>query len=78
MARSAAACQEVSTAVVWVGSQKINVMALMLETLVVVQELAQQVAAYTHSNSGTLQNAQAISAAGTKPSQAENQIRVHD
>ncbi|MEM5443561.1 hypothetical protein [Serratia marcescens] len=41
MARSAAACQEVSTPVVWVGSQKINVMALMLETLVVVQELAQ-------------------------------------
>lgn len=44
-------------------------MALMLETLEVVQELAQQTAAHTHSNTGAPQNAQAISAAGAKSSQ---------
>ncbi|WP_414162515.1 hypothetical protein ACMF5E_24215 (plasmid) [Salmonella enterica subsp. enterica serovar Strathcona] len=65
----AAARQDIIAPVVWVGSQQINVMALMLETLEVVQELAQQTAAHTHSNTGAPQNAQAISAAGTKSSQ---------
>jgi hypothetical protein len=41
-------------------------MELMLETLGVVQELAQQTAAHTHSNTGTPQNAGAISAMGAK------------
>ncbi|HIE3905934.1 MULTISPECIES: hypothetical protein [Serratia] len=63
----AAARQEVIAPVVWVGSQQINVMALMLETLE--EELAQQTAAHTHSNTGAPQNAGAISAADTKSSQ---------
>lgn len=68
----AAVRQEVIAPVVWVGSQQINVMALMLETLAVVQELAQQTAAHTHSNTGAPQNAAAISAAGTKSSQLKS------
>ncbi len=51
----AAVRQDVIAPVVWVGSQQINVMELMLETLGVVQELAQQTAAHTHSNTGTPQ-----------------------
>jgi hypothetical protein len=62
----AAVRQDVIAPVVWVGSQQINVMELMLETLGVVQELAQQTAAHTHSNTGTPQNAGAISATGAK------------
>lgn len=69
----AAVRQDVIAPVVWVGSQQINVMELMLETLGVVQELAQQTAAHTHSNTGTpqsaerrTQNAGAISATGAK------------
>lgn len=65
----AAARQEVIAPVVWVGSQQINVMALMLETLEVVQELAQQTATHTHSNTGGPQNAAAISVAGAKSGQ---------
>ncbi|CAI1594506.1 Rhs element Vgr protein [Serratia quinivorans] len=65
----AAVRQDVIAPVVWVGSQQINVMALMLETLEVVQELAQQTAAHTHSNTGGPQNAAAISAAGAKSGQ---------
>lgn len=65
----AAARQEVIALVVWVGSQQINVMALMLETLEVEEELAQQTAAHTHSSTGAPQNAGAISAADTKSSQ---------
>ncbi|NRN31069.1 hypothetical protein HHJ84_23795, partial [Photorhabdus heterorhabditis subsp. aluminescens] len=46
--------------VVWVGSQQINVMQLMLETLDVVKELAELAAAHTHHNTGTPENASAI------------------
>ncbi|MCC8419532.1 MULTISPECIES: hypothetical protein [Photorhabdus] len=44
----------------WVGSQQINVMTLMLETLDVVEELAELTASHTHHNTGTLENASAI------------------
>ncbi|WP_239504619.1 hypothetical protein [Serratia marcescens] len=64
----AAARQYIIAPVVCVGSQQINVMALMLETL----EVVQQTAAHTHSNTGAPQNAQAISAAGTKSSQLKS------
>lgn len=57
--------QEVIAPVVWVGSQSINVMQLMLDTLDVIQQLAQQTASHTHSGTGAPQNASAISAAGT-------------
>ncbi|AXG44262.1 hypothetical protein GPY51_09205 [Photorhabdus laumondii subsp. laumondii] len=56
----AGARQEIVALVVWVGSQQINVMTLMLETLDVVKALAEQIAAHTHHNTGTLENASAI------------------
>ncbi|MDC9595763.1 hypothetical protein [Xenorhabdus anantnagensis] len=52
--------QEIVAPVVWVGSQQLNVMTLMLETLDVVKELAELTAAHTHYNTGTPENASAI------------------
>ncbi|MDX7991710.1 hypothetical protein FE393_10285 [Xenorhabdus sp. psl] len=52
--------QEIVAPVVWVGSQQINVMTLMLDTLDVVKELAELTAAHTHHNTGTPENARAI------------------
>ncbi|CEE91772.1 conserved hypothetical protein [Xenorhabdus nematophila str. Anatoliense] len=52
--------QEIVAPVVWVGSQQINVMTLMLDTLDVVKELAELTAAHTHHNTGTPENASAI------------------
>ncbi|PWC11633.1 hypothetical protein [Brenneria corticis] len=62
----AGARQDIIAPVVWVGSQQINVMQLMLDTLDVVQELAAQTAAHTHVNTGAPLNAAAIAATGTK------------
>ncbi|MCG3461390.1 hypothetical protein L7G72_05885 [Xenorhabdus bovienii] len=42
------------------GSQQINVMALMLETLDVVKELAELTVAHIHHNTDTPENASAI------------------
>ncbi|MBE8596194.1 hypothetical protein [Xenorhabdus sp. BG5] len=56
----AGARQEIVAPVVWVGSQQLNVMTLMLETLDVVKELAELTAAHTHHNTGTPENASAI------------------
>ncbi|EQC01295.1 hypothetical protein B738_05742 [Photorhabdus temperata subsp. temperata M1021] len=44
----------------WVGSQQINVMILMLETLDVVKELAELTAVHMHLNTGTSENASTI------------------
>ncbi|AYA41592.1 hypothetical protein HZS38_14705 [Xenorhabdus nematophila] len=52
--------QEIVAPVVWVGSQQINVMTLMLDTLDVVKELAELTAAHTHHNTDTPENASAI------------------
>ncbi|PHM43767.1 protein phage [Xenorhabdus szentirmaii] len=52
--------QEIVAPVIWVGSQQINVMTLMLDTLDVVKELAELTAAHTHHNTGTPENASAI------------------
>ncbi|WP_237385926.1 hypothetical protein [Xenorhabdus sp. Sc-CR9] len=56
----AGAKQEIVAPVVWVGSQQLNVMTLMLDTLDVVRELAELTAAHTHHNTGTPENASAI------------------
>ncbi|OCQ52311.1 hypothetical protein Ppb6_02385 [Photorhabdus australis subsp. thailandensis] len=56
----AGARQEIVAPVVWVGSQQINVMQLMLETLEMVKELAELTASHTHHNTGTPENASAI------------------
>ncbi|MCW6546082.1 hypothetical protein NE897_10350, partial [Yersinia ruckeri] len=62
----AAVRQDVIAPVVWIGSQQINVMALMLETLDVVKELASLTASHTHTNTGTPLNAGSFTATGSK------------
>lgn len=61
----AKAKQEIIAPTVWVGSQTINVMQLMLDTLDVVKQLAQQTAQHTHKETGAPLNAAAIQATGT-------------
>lgn len=62
----AAVQQQIIAPVVWIGSGSINVAQLMLDTLDVVKELAEQTASHSHSNTGTPTNAAAIRNAGTK------------
>lgn len=61
----AAARQEIIAPVVWVGSSSINLMQLMLDTLDVVQQLAEQTASHTHPNTSAPTNAAAIKQTGT-------------
>lgn len=58
--------QQIIAPVVWIGSGTINVAQLMLDTLDVVKELAEQTASHTHSNTGAPTNAGAIRNTGTK------------
>lgn len=60
----AKAKQEIIAPTVWVGSQAINVMQLMLDTLDVVKQLAQQTAKHTHKDTGAPLNAADIQATG--------------
>lgn len=62
----AAAQQQIIAPVVWIGSGTINVAQLMLDTLDVVKELAEQTASHTHSNTGAPTNAGAIRNTATK------------
>ncbi|MDS0023130.1 hypothetical protein [Enterobacter kobei] len=62
----AAVQQQIIAPVVWIGSGTINVAQLMLDTLDVVKELAEQTANHTHSNTGAPTNAGAIRNTGTK------------
>lgn len=62
----AAAQQQIIAPVVWIGSGTINVAQLMLDTLDVVKDLAEQTASHTHSNTGAPTNAGAIRNTGTK------------
>ncbi|WP_449549580.1 hypothetical protein [Lelliottia nimipressuralis] len=62
----AAVQQQIIAPVVWIGSGSINVAQLMLDTLDVVKELAEQTASHSHSNTGTPTNATAIRNTGTK------------
>lgn len=62
----AAVQQQIIAPVVWIGSGTINVAQLMLDTLDVVKELAEQTASHTHSNTGAPTNAGAIRSTGTK------------
>lgn len=43
--------QEIIAPVVWIGSEKINVAQLMLDTVALVQQLADQLASHTHPSS---------------------------
>lgn len=62
----AAVQQQIIAPVVWIGSDTINVAQLMLDTLDVVKELAEQTASHTHSNTGAPTNAGAIRSTGAK------------
>ncbi|HBW93602.1 MAG TPA: hypothetical protein DEU90_05810 [Enterobacter asburiae] len=62
----AAVQQQIIAPVVWIGSGAINVAQLMLDTLEVVKELAEQTASHTHSNTGAPTNAGAIRSTGAK------------
>ncbi|MFH2639660.1 phage tail-collar fiber domain-containing protein [Klebsiella aerogenes] len=65
----AAIQQQIIAPVVWIGSGSINVAQLMLDTLDVLKELAEQTASHTHSNTGAPTNAGAIRGAGQKADQ---------
>ncbi|ENG2552907.1 hypothetical protein ABTH10_004090 [Citrobacter farmeri] len=62
----ASAQQQIIAPIVWIGSGSINVAQLMLDTLDVLKELAEQTASHTHSNTGAPTNAAAIRNTGTK------------
>lgn len=62
----AAARQEVIAPVVWVGSQNVNILQLMLETLDVVKQLAELTANHTHNNTGAPLNATSLTDIGAK------------
>ncbi|MED5724263.1 hypothetical protein [Enterobacter hormaechei] len=62
----AAAQQQIIAPIVWIGSGSINVAQLMLDTLDVLKELAEQTASHTHSNTGAPTNAAAIRNTGAK------------
>lgn len=62
----AAVQQQIIAPVVWIGSSSINVAQLMLDTLDVVKQLAEQTANHTHSNTGAPTNAGDIRSSGTK------------
>lgn len=62
----AAVQQQIIAPVVWIGSGAINVAQLMLDTLDVVKELAEQTASHTHSNTGAPTNAGDIRSTGAK------------
>lgn len=71
----AAARQQVIAPVVWVGSQQINVMQLMLDTLDVVRQLAQLTAAHTHPDTGQPTNAAAIAQTGSQADKLKTKYR---
>ena len=58
--------QEIIAPVVWIGTGQVNAAQLMLDTLDLVQQLAQQLASHTHPSTGQPTNSEAIAATGTK------------
>ncbi|ORM69113.1 hypothetical protein [Pantoea rwandensis] len=62
----AGARQEIIAPVVWIGSQQINVAQLMLDTVELVQQLADQLASHTHPSTGQPTNSKAIAQSGQR------------
>ncbi len=56
--------QEIIAPVVWIGSEKINVAQLMLDTVALVQQLVDQLASHTHPSTGQPTNSSAIGQSG--------------
>lgn len=64
--RSVAAAQELLAPTIRLGSEEVNVLSLLTDTLDVLSQLAEQTAQHTHSNTGTPTNSEAIAATGEK------------
>ncbi|BEO03774.1 DUF2590 family protein [Serratia marcescens] len=64
--RSVAAAQELLAPIIRLGSEEMNVLSLLTDTLDVLSQLAEQTAQHTHSNTGTPTNSEAITATGEK------------
>jgi len=64
----AAVQQQLIAPVVWLGSQQVNVLQLMLDTLDVVKQLAEQTAGHKHPSVSTPTNAAAINQTGSSAS----------
>lgn len=64
--RSVAAAQELIAPTIRLGSEEVNVLSLLTDTLDVLSQLAEQTAQHTHSNTGTPTNSAAIAATGEK------------
>lgn len=56
--------QEIIAPVVWIGSQQINVAQLVLDTVALVQQLAEQLASHTPPDTGQPTNSSAIAQSG--------------
>lgn len=56
--------QKIIAPVVCIGSEKINVAQLMLDTVALVQQLADQLASHTHPSTGQPTNSNAIAQSG--------------
>lgn len=65
--KSVAAAHHIMAPSIVMGSETVNLMRLFTDTLDVIEALAQQTAAHTHSNTGTPTNGDAISAIGNRP-----------
>ncbi|PVZ87897.1 hypothetical protein C9426_09870 [Serratia sp. S1B] len=64
--RSVAAAQELIAPTIRLGSEEVNVLTLLTDTLDVLHQLAQQTAQHTHSNTGTPTNSDAITSTANK------------
>ncbi|HDT4622794.1 TPA: hypothetical protein QHO11_003146 [Klebsiella oxytoca] len=65
--KSVAAAHHILAPSIVIGSEAVNLMRLFTDTLDVLEELARQTAAHTHSNTGTPTNSGEISATAAKP-----------
>ncbi len=70
--RSVAAAQELLAPSIRLGSEDLNVLSLLTDTLDVLRQLAVQTSLHTHNSTGTPTNKNAFAAAGAK---AENYTR---
>jgi len=76
--------QEIIAPVVWIGSAQVNVAQLMLDTVALVQQLAEQLASHTHPDTGQpvnsaviVQSAQQAAALAEKYSPVIGQYRLN-
>ncbi len=71
----ASAIQQITAPSVWLGSQQLNVLQLMLDTLDTIAALATQTASHAHYNTGPPTNASAISSAGQAATSLQDKYR---